>query len=104
MDRRQFIKNAAVTSVIIAGGSKLAACTARAKTGTNIRWSMGWILWRDFKGQNIPLSEAIQNLSDLGLDGIEFSPRKDELSKFGFTRESFKDLLAEKKLSIAGNY
>ncbi|MDR1370905.1 MAG: twin-arginine translocation signal domain-containing protein, partial [Dysgonamonadaceae bacterium] len=25
MDRRQFIKNAAVTSVIIAGGSKLAA-------------------------------------------------------------------------------
>ncbi|MDR1371371.1 MAG: sugar phosphate isomerase/epimerase, partial [Dysgonamonadaceae bacterium] len=39
-----------------------------------------------------------------GLDGIEFSPRKDELSKFGFTRESFKDLLAEKKLSIAGNY
>ena len=105
MDRRQFIKNAAITSIMIAGGSKLTSCAAvKVKSATNIRWSMGWILWRDFKGQNIPLSEAVQNLSDLGVDGIEFSPRKGELEKFGFTRESFKDLLAEKKLLVSGNY
>ncbi|GHV23807.1 hypothetical protein FACS1894174_09960 [Bacteroidia bacterium] len=104
MDRRQFIKNAAITSVIIAGGTRVDTCFAKAKPKPDIRWSMGWILWRDFKGKNIPLSETIQNLSDLGLDGIEFTPRKDELLKQGFTRESFRDLLAEKKLSVAGNY
>lgn len=104
MDRRQFIKNAAITSVIIAGGAKLAACTAKTKSGTNIRWSMGWILWRDFKGQSISISEAVQNLKDLGLDGIEYTPRKDELAKFGFTREQFRDLLIENKLSVSGNY
>jgi inosose dehydratase len=104
MDRRQFIKNAAFTSVIIAGGAKLAACASKTKSVTNVRWSMGWILWRDFKNANISISEAIKNMSDLGLDGIEFTPRKDELSKFGFTRESFRDLLTEKKLSVTGNY
>ena len=104
MNRRQFIKNAAVTTALIAGGSKLESCSLIAKPAPKIRWSMGWILWRDFKGRNIPISEAIQNLSDLGLDGIEFTPRRDELSKFGFTRESFRELLREKKLSIAGNY
>ena len=103
MDRRQFIKNAAITSVMIAGGTRLGYSMAM-KPSVNIRWSMGWILWRDFKGKNIPLSEAIQNLSDLGADGIEFSPRKDELAKFGFTRESFRDLLKEKKLLVSGNY
>jgi len=103
MNRRQFIKGAAITSVMIVGGTKL-GYGLTAKSSVNIRWSMGWILWRDFKSGNIPLSEAIQNLSDLGVDGIEFSPRKDELSKFGFTRESFKDLLTEKKLLLSGNY
>ncbi|MDR1155559.1 MAG: sugar phosphate isomerase/epimerase [Bacteroidales bacterium] len=102
MDRRQFIKNAAMASAVVAGtGFAGYECSKPAK---NIRWSMGWILWRDFKNANIPLAEAIKNMSDLKLDGVEYTPRKDELSKFGFTRESFRDLLAEKNLSIAGNY
>jgi inosose dehydratase len=65
---------------------------------------MGWILWRDFRRADIPLSEAINTISELGLDGIEFTPRQEELAYYGFTRESFRELLAEKKLSIAGNY
>jgi inosose dehydratase len=105
MDRRQFIRNAAITSAAIMAGTGLASCTGKKNLqDKNIRWGMGWILWRDFSSKSIPLSEAIQNLSDLGLDGIEFSPRKDELAKHGFTRESFKDLLAEKKLAVSGNY
>jgi len=102
MDRRQFIKNAAITSALIAGGTKFAACAAKPRA--NIRWSMGWILWRDFKGREISLLEAVQNLSDLGLDGIEYTPRKGDLEKIGHTRESFRDLLSEKKLKVAGNY
>lgn len=92
-----------MASALVAG-SGLWSCFGGAKSAKNVRWSMGWILWRDFKNAKIPLAEAIKNMSDLGLDGVEFTPRKDELSKFGFTRESFRDLLAEKNLSIAGNY
>ena len=102
MDRRHFIKNAAIASSVIAGvGFKGFGCTHPEK---NIRWSMGWILWRDFGKANISITEAIETISILGLDGIEFTPRKGELSGFGYTREKFRDLLQEKKLSIAGNY
>jgi len=102
MNRREFVKRVAMASAVMAGaGFAGYGCSEPAE---NIRWSMGWILWRDFRRANIPLLEAINNLSDLKLNGIEFTPRPDELAKNGFTRESFKDLLAEKKLSIAGNY
>jgi inosose dehydratase len=107
MDRRQFIKNAAITSSALFAGTQFSSVFGRidvAKKSNNLRWSMGWILWRDFSDRQIPLSEAIQNLSELGLDGIEFSPRKGELEKHGFTRESFRELLTQKKLSVAGNY
>ena len=102
MDRRQFVKKITAASAVIAGAGF--AGYGCAQPPKNIRWSMGWILWRDFKNANIHLSEAVQNIADLGLDGIEYTPRKDELAKFGFTRESFRDLLAEKKLSVAANY
>jgi inosose dehydratase len=75
-----------------------------SQKGKHLKWAMGWILWRDFKKRDIPLSEAINDLADLGLDGIEFSPRSGELSKHGFTRESFRELLKDKKLSVSGNY
>ncbi|MDR1224278.1 MAG: sugar phosphate isomerase/epimerase [Tannerella sp.] len=104
MDRRKFIKNVAVSSALLAGGGFESMCTVGRAKPENIRWSMGWILWRDFSGGSVPLAEAIRNISELGLDGIEFTPRKDELAKHGFTRESFRDLLAEKKLSVSGNY
>jgi inosose dehydratase len=113
MDRRNFIRNAALTSAAVMAGSGLSLTSCSNKKNpqetnlsqeTNLRWAMGWILWRDFQGKNIPLDEAIQNLAGLGLDGIEFSPRKGELEKHGFTRESFKELLAEKKLTVSGNY
>ena len=102
MDRRQFVKKITAATAVIAGaGFADFGCSPPPK---NLRWSMGWILWRDFKNADIPLSDAIEIMSELKLEGIEFTPRKDELSKFGFTRESFRDLLTEKKLSIAGNY
>ena len=104
MNRRNFIKNVAISSALLAGGGfGSMSCSGKAKP-KNVRWSMGWILWRDLSGGSIPLAEAIRNVSDLGLDGIEFTPRKDELAKHGFTRESFRDLLSEKKLSVSGNY
>ena len=101
MDRRQFVKRMAATAVIAGTGFAGYGCSKPEK---NIRWSMGWILWRDFKNANIPLSQAVQNIYNLGLDGIEFTPRKDELDKFGFTRDSFKALLIEKKLKVTANY
>jgi inosose dehydratase len=109
MDRRGFIQRAAFGSLAIMAGYGAASCGSSAAStaakGKNIRWGMGWILWRDFKRDPIiPLSEAISNLAELGLDGIEFSPRKDELEKHGFTRESFRELLAEKKIAVSGNY
>jgi len=91
-----------MASVVVAGGGLAGyGCT---KPVQQIRWAMGWILWREYRNASIPLSEAIQNLSDLGLDGIEFTPRQNDLERQGLTPESFRDLLAEKKLSIAGNY
>lgn len=102
MDRRNFIKRAAMSSLLLAGTGLVSSSCSRVTP--NIRWSMGWILWRDYKSEKISLSKAIEDISSLGLDGIEFTPRKDELSKHGFTRESFRDLLAEKKLSVTGNY
>jgi inosose dehydratase len=105
MDRRNFIKNVAITSAAMVAGTSFASCLNSKKTQEQqLYWGMGWILWRDFHGKSIPLAEAIQNLSDLKLDGIEFSPRKGELEKHGFTRESFKELLNEKKLKVSGNY
>ena len=92
----------AATSAVIAGaGFTGFGCSQPEK---NVRWSMGWILWRDFKNANIPLSQAVQNIFDLELDGIEFTPRKDELEKFGFTRDSFRELLTERNLSVTANY
>ncbi|MDR1676169.1 MAG: sugar phosphate isomerase/epimerase [Tannerella sp.] len=107
MNRRIFIGRAAAASAALVAGGQWTACTygkSRQQREQPFRWAMGWILWRDFKGRDIPLSEAIQTLSELGLDGIEFSPRKGELEKHGFTRERFRDLLQEKKLAVSGNY
>jgi inosose dehydratase len=102
MNRREFVKRAAMVSAVVAGGGF--AGFGCAKPAQPIRWSMGWILWRDYRKTTIPLTEAINHISALGLDGIEYTPRPDELSRNGFTRESFRDFLAEKNLSIAGNY
>jgi len=102
MDRRQFINQMAAASVVLAGtGFAAYGCTKPAR---NIRWSMGWILWRDFRKADIPLDEAIQTISDLGLNGIEFTPRQEELNYYGFSRGLFRDFLTEKRLAIAGNY
>jgi inosose dehydratase len=106
MDRRSFIQNVAVGSLSMVAGTGFASYSNGKflQKGKKLQWAMGWILWRDFKKRDVPLSEAINNLADLGLDGIEFSPRNDELSKHGFTRESFRELLKEKKLTVSGNY
>jgi len=104
MDRRQFVRNAAITSTIIAGSGFWSTAGEKRFVEKNIKWSMGWLLWRGYSGRSISLSEAIQDLYDLGADGIEFTPRKDELIRQGFTRETFRDLLVEKNLSVSGHY
>jgi sugar phosphate isomerase/epimerase len=102
MNRREFVQRMVLASAVVAGGGL--AGYGCVKPANNLRWAMGWILWREYRKTPISLTEAIQNMSDLGLDGLEFTPRQDDLAKQGFTRESFRDFLAEKKLSIAGNY
>ncbi|MDR2474102.1 MAG: sugar phosphate isomerase/epimerase [Tannerella sp.] len=108
MNRRTFLHNATFGLPAIFAVMEAVSCSATKSAAgtknTNIRWSMGWILWRDFKKKQIPLREAIDNLSALGLDGIEFSPRKDELQKHDFTRESFRDFIKDKNIAVSGNY
>lgn len=73
-----------------------------AKT-PNIRWAQGYLLWRNFK-EPLILQDALNDLYTVGADGIEFSPLSNELEKYGLTNATFKQLMAEKKLAIAGNY
>ncbi len=75
---------------------------AAAKT-PNIRWAQGFLLWRNFKEPR-SLQDALNDLRSVGADGIEFSPLSNELEKYGLTKETFQQLMAEKKLAIAGNY
>jgi len=103
MDRRQFLKRVTAASALVAG-SGLAGYGCTPAPEKNIRWAMGWILWRDFRGANIHIREAVDNIANLGLDGIEYTPRRDELARFDLTRESFRDLLTEKNLTVTANY
>lgn len=73
-----------------------------AKT-SNIRWAQGYLLWRNFKEART-LQDALNDLRSVGADGIEFSPLSNELERNGLTTETFKQLMAEKKLAISGNY
>lgn len=100
MNRRRFIGSVSVAS-LAAGCGVLPFSSLHKK---DIRWSMGLILWRNYTGRKISLQEAIQNMHDLGLDGVEYTPRKDELARNGLTRESFRDLLKDKDLSVSGHY
>ena len=108
MDRRQFVKRVAAASAVVAGagfaGTGFAGFGCTQPPEKKIGWAMGWILWRDFRGAQIHISEAVNNIAELGLDGIEYTPRRDELTRFGFTRESFRDLLNEKNLKVTANY
>jgi sugar phosphate isomerase/epimerase len=70
----------------------------------SIHWTMGMILWREYAARKISIQEVIQDLHDLGLDGIEYTPRPGELERSGLTRESFRDLLKEKGLAVSGHY
>lgn len=73
-----------------------------AKT-PNIRWAQGFLLWRNFKEART-LQDALTDLRSVGADGIEFSPTGKELERYGLTAETLKQLLAARKLAIAGNY
>lgn len=101
MDRRQFIGSASVASLALATGWLPLSSFEKQK---NIRWAMGMILWRNYSQQITPLQKVIQELHDLGLDGIEYSPRKGELERNGLTRESFRELLREKGIAVSAHY
>lgn len=101
MNRRQFMGSASVASLALSMGWLPLSSFAKKK---NIRWAMGIILWRNYARQKTPLQQVVQEMHDLGLDGIEYSPRKGELEKNGLTRESFRDLLREKKLAVSAHY
>lgn len=101
MKRREFIGSASIAALAVGCSAVSFASVRRAK---DIRWAMGWILWRNYDERQIPLQEAIQDMHNLGLEGIEYTPRKQELAKHGLTRESFRDLLKEKDLKVSGHY
>lgn len=90
-----------LASSFVAAGVPAFFATAPA---ARIRWAQGYLLWRNFKGQAFTLQDALNDLHSVGADGIEFSPQGSELEKYGLTKETFKQLMAEKKLAIAGNY
>lgn len=100
MNRRHFIGSISSAVLAVDGMSPV---TAMDSPG-NIHWAMGMILWRGYAARKIPMQEVIRDLHDLGLDGIEYSPRPGELEKSGLTRESFRDLLREKGLAVSGHY
>lgn len=102
MIRRDFLKN--ISALTVATGTGLWASTPTLAKDKKVKWAMGWLLWRDFKGREIPLKEALKNIHDLGLEGIEFTPRKDELAKHGFTTESFQEYLKSLNLKVSGHY
>jgi inosose dehydratase len=101
MNRREFIGSASVVNLALGVG---ALPLGPQKKHKNVRWAMGMILWRYYSKREIPIQEAIQDMHDLGLDGIEYSPRAGELERNGLTRESFRDLLGEKKLAVSAHY
>lgn len=101
MHRRQFIGSASMASLAL--GLGWLPLTARGKR-KNIRWAMGLILWRNYAQPKTSLQKIIQEMHDLGLDGVEYSPRKGELEKNGLTRESFRALLREKKIAVSAHY
>jgi inosose dehydratase len=96
--RRDLLRFLASSMVV---ASLSAAASAKRP---NIRWAQGFLLWRNFKGQTLTLQDALNDLSAMGADGIEFSPLANELEKFGLTTATGKQLLREKRLAISGNY
>ncbi|WP_344980615.1 sugar phosphate isomerase/epimerase family protein [Compostibacter hankyongensis] len=101
MNRRQFISS--VSTVTLGAGAGMLSFPSFWGRPP-IRWAMGVILWRGYAARRIPLQEVIQDMHDLGLDGVEYSPRKGELERNGLTRESFRDLLRKKKLAVSAHY
>lgn len=96
--RRELLKFL-TSSVVVAAASPLAMAAA-----PRIRWAQGFLLWRNFKGQTLTLQDAFNDLRSIGADGIEFSPMANELEKYGLNETTCKQLMAERKLSLAGNY
>ncbi len=101
MNRREILTSMAGGALALGAGC--AATVARSSpSATRIRWAQGWLLWRDVPGQS--LRQAILDLHAVGADGIEYSPRKDEPEKHGFSRESLLAFLAERGMSISAQY
>jgi inosose dehydratase len=69
-----------------------------------IKWSAGWLLWRDFKGRKIALAEALRDLKELGADGIEFTPRPGELEAMGLTLDTAAKMVRDAGLAVSGHY
>ncbi len=102
MNRKQFLESASVMSLALGlGGLPLSVFD---KKKNNIRWAMGMILWRNYAPEETSLQQVIQEIHDLGLDGVEYSPRRGELEKNGLTRESFRALLRTKKIAVSAHY
>lgn len=98
--RRNFLRFLAGSVITVTAESALGVIAKPA----NIRWAQGYLLWRNSKKQPLTLQDALNDLQAIGSDGIEFSPLGNELEKNSLTKESFKQLIAQKKLAISGNY
>ncbi len=101
MDRRQFTRLGLAATAACFG---LVNCRRTETSSQNIRWAMGWILWRGFDGKEMKLTDAFQDLKDLGADGIELTLRKREFKQFNVTPEKVKEMLDEYGLAVSGNY
>ncbi|MDZ7721238.1 MAG: TIM barrel protein [candidate division KSB1 bacterium] len=102
MDRRQLLKRLLLAGPVAYLG--LTNCQKAGNDSQNIKWAMGWILWREYDEQEMTLTDSFQDLKDLGTDGIELTLRKREFKQFNVTLARVKEMLDDYGLAVSGHY
>lgn len=88
----------------LAWGPIGATTGAQPAPSRRIRWAAGWLLWRDYKGLTFTLAAALQDLRQVGADGIEFTPRPGELEAAGLTTDAVHAMLRDAGLAVSAHY
>ncbi len=103
--RRDVLKVLGAAGLALAGRTRVDAFQRSPPASSpRLRWAMGWLLWRDFKGRAIEFEEALQDLKRVGADGIEFTPRPGELEARGLTLDRVRTLVQQAGLSVSAHY
>ena len=101
MDRRDALKGIGGGLLTVGG---LMGCGTQEVKQQNIKWAQGWLLWRDYKERQNPMTEAFDDLSAIGAHGIELTSQPGELERHGLTIPSVRAELEKRKLELSGRY